>query len=262
LLLIQSLDETGILTGLITKDETTRDAIERAKSYFLVFATISSCLTFAVGPRLMDSEHAPELNDDKDEIEEDGDEETNGAEHNGGDAEASEQTPLFPPQLNPHRGSIVFFPSKPREGSTKPLLHDRRPSMVAKRRWMHLSERTKWWLLFLYDFLNAPLLGAILGAIIGLVPALHKAFFADTEDGGIFTAWLTVSLKNVGILFVPLPVVVAGVSLYLSMKRVDDENSSARTPVSRRGSKPCYWELLCWKSLTSIAFTDCDLCSG
>ena len=228
LLLIQSLDETGILTGLITTDESTRDAIERAKAYFLVFATVSSCMTFAIGPRLMDSEHAPEADDDKDEIEDD--EETNGGERNGDDAEASESTPLFPTQFNIHRGSVVFFPSRPREASAKPILYDRRPSMIAKRKWMHLGERTKWWLLFLFDFLNAPLLGAILGAIIGLVPALHRAFFADTQDGGIFTAWLTVSLKTVGTLFVPLPVVVAGVSLYLAIKKGRDENSKEGTP--------------------------------
>ena len=229
LLLIQSLDETGILAGLITTDETTRDAIERAKSYFLVFATVSSCLTFAIGPRLMDSEHAPEPDEDKDEIEDD-DEETDYGGRNGDGAEASEQTFLLPPQLNIHRGSVVFFPSKPREDSTRVIIHERRPSVIAKKSWMHLGDRTKWWLLFLFDFLNAPLLGAILGAVIGLVPALHVAFFSDTQDGGIFTAWLTASLKNVGMLFVPLPVVVAGVSLYLAMKRVKDENSSEGTP--------------------------------
>jgi predicted permease len=213
LLLVQSLDETGILTGLITTDETTRDAIERAKSYFLVFATVSSCMTFAIGPRLLDSEHAPE-SDDKEEIEDDD------ADDETARAEESEQTPLFHPPQDWRRGSIVFFPSQPRPDSSHVVIHDRRPSMIAKRRWMHLGERTKWWLLLLYDFLNAPLLGAILGAIIGLVPALHTAFFADTQDGGIFSAWLTASLKNVGMVFVPLPVVVAGVSLYLSMQRV------------------------------------------
>jgi predicted permease len=230
LLLIQSLDETGILTSLITTDETTRQAIERAKSYFLVFATVSSCLTFAVGPRLMEGEHAPEPDEDKEDSEEHDGEERNDA------TEASEQTPLFLPQLNFHRGSAVFFPSKPREASTQTAIFDRRPLLVAKRKWNHLGERTKWWLLFLYDFFNAPLLGAILGALVGLIPVLHKAFFADTQDGGIFTAWLTASLKNVGNLFVPLPVVVAGVSLYLSVKRAKDENLSGGTPVSGRRS--------------------------
>ena len=93
LLLIQSLDETGILSALITTDETTRDAIERAKSYFLVFATVSSCLTFAVGPRLMDSEHAPEPSDDKEDLE-DEDDTTDPGWRNGYDAEepSTEQT--------------------------------------------------------------------------------------------------------------------------------------------------------------------------
>ena len=39
LLLMQSLDATGLLDQLILGDETTRAAIERAKSYFLVFAS-------------------------------------------------------------------------------------------------------------------------------------------------------------------------------------------------------------------------------
>lgn len=73
LLLIQSLDATGILSNLIVGDETTRAAISRAKSYFLVFATVSSCLTFAVGPRLIDSEHAPD-EPTKEELESDDDE--------------------------------------------------------------------------------------------------------------------------------------------------------------------------------------------
>ncbi len=67
LLLIAALDQTGILQVLVGPHETTAAALERAKAYFLVFATISSCLTFAVGPRLIDSEHAPEPDDDDDD---------------------------------------------------------------------------------------------------------------------------------------------------------------------------------------------------
>src|SRR5271170_322820 len=219
LLLIQSLDETGILTQLIVTDETTRDAIERAKSYFLVFATISSCLTFAVGPRLIDTEHTPDPLDDKDEIDDD----ENGLIEDG-DAVAeagyssTEQTSLLAPRARQVSvAPVSFFPSRPRAASV--IVYDRRPSGVSKKRWLELHPRTQWWLLFLYDFLNAPLLGAVLGAVIGLVPALHRAFFSDTTDGGIFTAWLTASLKNVGQLFVPLPVVIAGVSLYTSMSK-------------------------------------------
>lgn len=223
LLLIQSLDETGILSSLIITDETSREAIERAKSYFLVFATISSCLTFAVGPRLIDSEHAP---DDKEE-ESDEDDET--PQNGNTDPEAGEQTALFgaPAQaLRKASVAVNFFPSNLK--NTSNVEYHRRPSMVTKKRWTDFSPRTRWWLLFFYDFLNAPLLGAVLGAIIGLTPALHRAFFNDTYEGGIFSAWLTASLKNIGGLFVPLPVVVAGVSLYMS--HISSKNRASGAP--------------------------------
>jgi len=74
----------------------------------------------------------------------------------------------------------------------------------------------------------------VLGAIIGLIPALHRAFFNDTQDGGIFTAWLTASLNNIGGLFVALPVLVAGVSLYTAMEKSraqsTEESSASATP--------------------------------
>lgn len=231
LLLIQSLDETGILSNLIVTDETTRDAIERAKSYFLVFATISSCMTFAVGPRLIDTEHAPDPPNDKDRAD---DGENGHSENDDAAAEAghssTEQTSLLAPRFRQSSVvSVSFFPSQPR--AVAAIAFDRRPSGVSKKRWLELHPRTQWWLLFLYDFLNAPLLGAVLGAIIGLVPALHHAFFSDTADGGIFTAWLTASFKNIGQLFVPLPVVIAGVSLYTSMTKVNSSDSpTASTP--------------------------------
>lgn len=242
LLLIQSLDETGILKNLIITDETTHAAISRAKSYFLVFATVSSCLTFAVGPRLIDMEHAPDSEDasDKDD-EEDGyeaDEETEarGRDYSDGEISPTEQSHLLIPSQY-RRASVVpvsFFPSKPREGSVKPTtLQDRRPTIIARSRWFKLSDRARWWLLFGYDFINAPVIGAILGAIIGLIPALHVAFFSDTQDGGFFTAWLTQSLRSIGGLFVPLPVVVAGVSLYTAMQKTNSEEheqSESATP--------------------------------
>ncbi|KAJ7353169.1 auxin efflux carrier [Mycena albidolilacea] len=226
LLLIDALDETGILRLLIVTDETSGAAIARAKAYFLVFATVSSCLTFAVGPRLIDSEHAPEL----EENEEDEDEDKGSERDADGDelehASATEQTGLLDRSTaiqfgHPFRPNNSFFPSlrKPSTSQSQSDIHvhTRRPRLFLKRRWARLSPRTQWWLVFVADFFNAPLLGALLGAVIGLSPPLHRAFFADTPDGGIFTAWLTASLKTIGSLFVPLPVVVAGVSLYSSI---------------------------------------------
>ncbi|KAI0010785.1 auxin efflux carrier [Xylariaceae sp. FL0662B] len=211
LLLISALDETGILQSLIVTDESTSAAMERAKSYFLVFATVSSCLTFAVGPRLIDTEHGPE--DDKDE-------DPNVTEDDT-EYESNEETRLLDSGPRRNQNCIIensFFPSTRRQLHSLQKQVHRRACIVPKRKWNGLSPRIKWWLLFLSDFFNAPLLGAIIGAVIGLTSPLHRAFFNDTYDGGIFTAWLTASLENIGRLFVTLPVVVAGVSLYTAMK--------------------------------------------
>ncbi|CAK7262922.1 hypothetical protein SEPCBS57363_000303 [Sporothrix epigloea] len=334
LLLIGALDQTGILQQLVDAsgaDETTKQAVERATSYFLVFSTVSSCLTFAVGPRLMDSEHAPEPDDESDsdtaddgkdtavvttdavassaegeadadaddegeeeEEEEEGDEEdtVDNGEGSAGNrsrdtsrpvsrssgydplsaappvfyAPASENTRLLSPKTayyiksgptSKFRASIVQFidpfasSSAPHNAffpSTRHMKHKsrnqntpsptafasevkRRASVVPKSTWRKFGPKTQWWLLFIADFFNAPLLGALAGAVVGLTPALHRAFFNLATDGGIFTAWLTASLKNIGELFVSLPVVVAGVSLYTAIrapKKKDNDDAAGK----------------------------------
>lgn len=217
LLLIGALHETGILESLIGADQSMSDAIERANAYFLIFATVSSCLTFAVGPRLIDTENAP---DSPKGVEGNG----AGSEEVNRQDEVDERTGLLSaghlPQLA-HPSVKSFFPSKRRasNAASNDSVHDaRRISLVPEGRWIHLGLRTRWWLLFICDFFNAPLLGALIGVVIGLIHPLHRAFFNDTSNGGIFSAWLTASLENIGSLFVPLPVVVAGVSLYSAMK--------------------------------------------
>ncbi|CAN8101776.1 unnamed protein product [Discula destructiva] len=236
LLLIGALQQTGILASLLVGDETTDEAIERAKSYFLVFSTISSCLTFAVGPRLIDTEHAPEEeseSDDSDDVSQSHD------EANDTEPQANEETGLLNgyrlavPEFefhNPFGDHRSFFPSTRKPSTTingtSATQNKRRASFVPRKRWIKLSPRTKWWLVFVSDFFNAPLVGALLGAAIGLTPPLHRAFFNDTQDGGIFTAWLTASLKNIGTLFVPLPVVIAGTSLYTAYKATQENSQN------------------------------------
>ncbi|KAK4466242.1 auxin efflux carrier [Cladorrhinum samala] len=193
LLLMSALEETGILSALVVKDETTKDAIERAKSYFLVFSTISNCITFAIGPRLIDTENPPDKKKPakgaEDEDDDDGDA--------GSDQEPDEESQLLP--RNQQEDSEPEY---------------RRPALVPESKWDQLSPRAQWWFEFISDFFNPPLVGAIIGAIIGLTPVFHRAFFNPSNEGGIFTAWLTQSLKSIGGLFVPLPVLVTGVSLW------------------------------------------------
>jgi predicted permease len=184
LLLITALEDTGILDSLIVTDETTKQAIDRAKAYLLVYSTISNCVTFAVGPRLIDSEHAPEEDEEDDKVA------SNGNGHSSvsiPDVEANEETRLLDAHLpnSPHplrRSSFSF--SRPRDDRKPEAKPDRRrPWFMPRKRWNGLSPRVKWWFLFILDFFNAPLLGALIGAVVGLVPAFHRAFFNSSDDG-------------------------------------------------------------------------------
>jgi auxin efflux carrier family protein len=230
LLLITALGETGILESLIVTDETTQDVIERAKSYFLVFSTVSNCVTFGVGPRLIDSEHAPDEDEDEDDKTDAAGADGHDNDRSTPDVEASDETTrLLPngfPSPHPFRRDSFFLSLPSGDQKPEPKPDPRRPWFVPRQRWNHLSPRMKWWFLFILDFFNTPLLGAIIGAVLGLVPVFHRAFFNTSEEGGIFTPWLTSSLKSIGGLFVSLPVVVTGISLFCSAKEAKDNNES------------------------------------
>lgn len=213
LLLIQSLDATGILKRLMIADEKTSDMIQRAKSYFLVCAIVGNCMTFAIGPRLLDAEHAP----DKPEEDKPNDQVPENQEHEqhqeGANGDAEEHTSLLPSRIRSGVDEVE------RGGYVK-----------AKSRWDKLSPQVQWSLSFASDFCNSALIGAVIGAIIGLVPPLHRAFFNRSEDGGFFNAWLTSSLTNIGELFVSLQVIVVGVSLSSSLRKMKRGEDSGNMP--------------------------------
>ena len=212
LLLIQSLESTGILDRLIITDEKTADAIERAKSYFLVCAIVGNCLTFAIGPRLIDAEHAPDKPEESKHLHhgQDGHHEE---QNESADGDADEHTSLLPNHVRSQVDEIE-------EGGYR----------KAKAQWDRLPPRVQSFLSFAGDFFNSALIGAVIGAIIGLVPQLHTAFFAGSEDGGFLNAWLTSSLSNIGQLFVTLQVVVVGVSLSSSLRKMKRGEASGDMP--------------------------------
>ena len=196
LLLIQSLESTGILeTLLISDSDTSGDAVNRAKSYFLVCAIVSNSLTFSIGPRLLDHEEAPNPRDGKNQPQvedssESSQERPQENQQNGySSGEATESTSLLP--------NFVV-----RRGEEAGEAAHRQGKSV----WDHLGPRTQSTLDLLYAFLNAPLIGAVIGAIIGLAPPLHQAFFDEPQKGGIFKAWLTSAVQNVGNIFAALQV--------------------------------------------------------
>lgn len=217
LLLIQSLDDSGILKNIVTGDESTSEALKRAQSYFLVCSIVGNSMTVALGPRLMDGENASDDNhqnmkeEDDDEEDQRGDNDEEQGEQAG---DPDEQTSLLPTAVRDV--SVQAYNTGYHEG---------------KKHWDHLPLIAQKSLSFVADFLNAPLIGALIGAIIGLVPPLHRAFFNEQEEGGIFKAWLTASLKNIGDLFASLQVVVVGVTLSSSLRKLKRGEHSGHVPL-------------------------------
>ena len=224
LLLIQSLDATGILSRLvISESDTTKEAIDRAKSYFLVCAILSNSLTFALGPRLMYDEDGPEGKEkedkEQDEEEEHGDVDQRHDEEDGQHADGlDDQNPDETTSLLPS----VFIR---RERTAENRIY-----YQSKRIWDKIPPRVQTVLDIVYAFFNAPVLGAIAGAIIGLSPPLHKAFFGESTDGGFLNAWLTSSIKNIGDLFATLQIVVVGVKLSSSLRKLKRGEDSGKIP--------------------------------
>jgi hypothetical protein len=215
LLLVQSLGATGILNSIILDGDSSSAALDRAESYFLVSAMVSNSLTFALGPRLLrpSEEDAPDEDGDKGgEDEEDGDEDADAMER-GPDGIIDEETTLLPQRLvrltnhmerQGYRGTLVWM--------------DRLPVWLQS------------FLDFAFQFANAPLLGALVGAVIGLTPPLQRLFFNDSNEGGYFNAWLTTAVKNIGDLFASTQIIVVGVKLSQSLRKMRAGEDSGVVP--------------------------------
>lgn len=219
LLLVQSLDQAGILSSLLmSSSDTSSDAVARAKSYFLVNSIVGNSLTFAMGPKLLNSqnEDAP---DEKEPEEDD-------ADDANGHAEDQEHGDVTEEEQQAHEDTSLL----PNTVARKQNRASRHASNRATRFFNSLPPWLRSTLSFLNQFLNPPLIGAVIGAIIGLAPPLHKAFFADSTEGGIFSAWLTSSIKNIGDLFAVLQIIVVGVKLSQAMLRLKKGEQSGRLP--------------------------------
>ncbi|KAF2015281.1 hypothetical protein BU24DRAFT_441096 [Aaosphaeria arxii CBS 175.79] len=205
LLLIQSLDATGILDLILTDGDSSSEAVKRAQSYFLINSMVSNSLTFALGPRLLrpGDEDAPD------------DDETSDSDDNNNDDDEEEQSNLLPGELIDEETSLL--PSRLVHHTNH---HARKTYLTTNKRFQRLPPWSQSTLTFLYEFANAPLLGALAGAFIGLIPALHRLFFNEFTHGGYVNAWLTTSIKNIGDLFASLQIIVVGVKLSQSIRKM------------------------------------------
>ena len=222
LLLMESLQSTGLLDQLLmSSTDTTSKALLRAKSYYLVNAMVGDCLTFAIGPKLLDGGVASEAKVNAGQSEQETEYEENSQVHNGhqqirpldDDESVDERTSLLP--------SFVV-----RGGEAA----GRISTDNGRKVWSYLPIWAQRPLHFSYAFLHAPLIGAATGAIIGLASPLHQAFFNASQNGGIFTAWLTDSIQKIGELFPVLQTFVVGTKLSSSMRKMKRGEESGLVP--------------------------------
>ena len=222
LLLLESLSATGVLDTLLAlPDDTPSAALQRAKSYFLVNAMIGDTLTFGLGPRLLDGDEVSGKqhgSQSKDTDSPKSDDHANGDgtcanRHHQSHGDATEQTSLLPTTV-----------IRTEQEVSHPIQY------AGYRGWSYVPKRVQSVLTFAYDFLNPPMTGAIIGAIIGLAPPLHRAFFGNPRNGGIFKAWLTDSIRKIGQLFPALMIFVVGVKLSSSMRKMKRGEDSGNVP--------------------------------
>jgi len=237
LLLIKSLSATGILDSILSGDSDSASlAVDRATSYFLVNAMVNKSLTFALGPRLL------KINEDEDSDDEGID---TANVHPAGDRypiiQREDEENTLPPVAEEEEEedvSAVTGDDFIDEGTSllprKLVRKGNKAAKAGSSRFQQYWDALPPWfqrvLDFSYQFVNAPLLGAVVGAILGLTPPLHRAFFNDSNEGGIFNAWLTSSIKNIGELFATLQILVVGVKLSQSLRKMKQGEESGRVP--------------------------------
>lgn len=209
LLLLQSLESVGSLKLIVPEGDSESGAIARAQSYFLLCAVVSKTIGYAVGPKML-REGDPDV---------EGDSDAEGVGHYGegsdgdGQGHADEETSLLPGSRSGSKRTGI--PGRLRAWMSSISLRQVGQEVLAP---------------FKSPFTDVAIGCTILGAVLGLVPQLHRAFFASYEDGGIFNAWLTSSVKNVGKLFTTLQMFVVGCKLGVSFEQMRGGGSSGRTP--------------------------------
>ncbi|KFA65034.1 hypothetical protein S40285_05631 [Stachybotrys chlorohalonatus IBT 40285] len=221
LLLIQSLGSTGTLTQLAWHDsDDVETIVGRARSYFLVASIIGNTMTFGIGGEMLgafEEDPADELDRHLRDHVSDEDLAENGEcdqdNQDGEDSQPDEGTSLLPDHFNRHKKTAVSntYNVLTRVWDTFPPWLQTATARIRK-------------------FFSPPGIGAIVGIILGITPPLHRVFFNDVTKGGIFKAWLTTSLKNIGELFIALQVIVVGVKLAISLQRMRRGESSGKLP--------------------------------
>ncbi|KAL3463629.1 auxin efflux carrier [Aspergillus heterothallicus] len=204
LLLLQSLESVGSLKMIVQNGDSVSEAIARAQSYFLLCGVISKTIGYIVGPTMLTHADSDGEDDDQDQ-DHNAEVHEHDAESQNDHGQADEEMPLLRGRTN-----------KSNEDFSTKL------KRWAKKAVFFLPKRLKQNVLTPFDtpLADVAIICTLIGAVLGLVPQLHKAFFNSYENGGIFNAWLTSSIKNIGKLFTTLQIFIVGCELGVSFEQI------------------------------------------
>ncbi|KAI8994085.1 auxin efflux carrier [Trametes punicea] len=204
LLLLQSLEKTGVLDTLAQQGESMSETLGRAKSLILLNSIVQQTFTFELGPSIM------ALDKSKD----------------GAEVDSEGQT-----TLGSERGRLPVVVQDPERVG---LLddHDGREELEEPERTWHEQRRAREALSDITDvpdlhwpralrpferpvkkvasFMQPTLVATIIALILGIVPPLHTAFL--DEDGPLYVS-ITQAVVNLGELFVALQTFAVGAEL-------------------------------------------------
>ncbi|KAL6235541.1 hypothetical protein BDW75DRAFT_209322 [Aspergillus navahoensis] len=208
LLLLQSLEGTGSLKVIVQDGESVSDAVARAQSYFLLCGVISKTIGYVVGPATLTSEQGEAGN-------------RNG---HGGDEDAHYN------YSDPYAGAADEESPLLNSNGRVQKLQDTSTVSGKIKRWtqkaVFVFPKQLMQKIFEPDtpMADIAIICTLIGGVLGLVPQLHKAFFNSYEDGGIFNAWLTSSIKNIGKLFTTLQIFIVGCELGVSFEKMKKDS--------------------------------------
>jgi len=201
LLLLQSLDSTGVLKALSKEGESTSETLSRAKSIVLLNSIIQQMVTFGLGPMLfkMDTDKKDGDDDDPEDL-------RPGRRPSAYTVQDREHVGLLHDYDGDYGGEDDYTePLHRLENVPNMNLHSRLPSGLSHALKVASKLAKK-----ISSFLNPPLVGGIVALIVGIIPPLHKAFLSKD---GIFHNTLTDAVSNLGDLFVVLQMFVLGAQL-------------------------------------------------
>ncbi|KAI0661370.1 auxin efflux carrier [Cubamyces menziesii] len=199
LLLLQSLEHTGVLDTLSQSGESTSETLDRAKSLILLNAIVQQTFTFQFTPSIMARD----------------------------DSNPKDQDPESQNRLRPGPGRLIpIVQDQERVGLLDDTDHDSDDSErttaegyrhalddIADQpniRWPERLRPLEKPLKKVWTGMSPPLIGAILALIIGITPALHRLILS--EDGALYTS-ITQAVVNLGELFVVLQTFTVGAEL-------------------------------------------------